>query len=105
MSDEEKGHYVHLGYHKWMLMDEVRMEALQAMVDALVQPGDVVVDVGTSRVTDGSGKTRTVGDVEFEGVREVAGWVSPVPGGVGPMTVATLLSNVVEAAERRAGFA
>jgi len=47
VSDEEKGHYVHLGYHKWMLMDEVRMEALQAMVEALVQPGDVVVDVGT----------------------------------------------------------
>lgn len=71
----------------------------------MVKPGAVVVDVGTSRVTDGSGKTRTVGDVEFEGVREVAGWVSPVPGGVGPMTVATLLSNVVEAAERRVGIA
>ncbi|MCO4770696.1 MAG: 50S ribosomal protein L11 methyltransferase [Deltaproteobacteria bacterium] len=47
MSDDEKGHYVHLGYHKWMLMDEARMEALEAMVAELVQPGDVVVDVGT----------------------------------------------------------
>ena len=47
MSDDEKGHYVHLGYHKWMLMDDVRMEALEAMVEALVRPGDVVVDVGT----------------------------------------------------------
>ncbi len=44
---DEKGHYVHLGYHKWMLMDEARMEALEAMVAALVKPGDVVVDVGT----------------------------------------------------------
>jgi len=70
----------------------------------MVKPGAVVVDVGTSRVTDETGKTRTVGDVDFEGVREVANWVSPVPGGVGPMTVAMLLSNVVEAAERRAGI-
>lgn len=45
MSD--KGHYVHVGYHKWMLQDEVRMEALRAMVKALVKPGDVVVDLGT----------------------------------------------------------
>jgi len=71
----------------------------------MVKSGAVVVDVGTSRVTDESGKTRTVGDVDFEGVREVANWVSPVPGGVGPMTVAMLLSNVVEAAERRVGIA
>jgi len=47
VSDDEKGHYVHLGYHKWMLMDEVRMEALEAMIAELVKPGDVVVDVGT----------------------------------------------------------
>lgn len=71
----------------------------------MVRPGAVVVDVGTSRVEGADGKTRTVGDVDFEGVRAVAGWVSPVPGGVGPMTVAALLSNVVEAAERRSGLA
>ena len=50
------------------------------------------------------GKTRTVGDVDFERVKEVAGFISPVPGGVGPMTVAMLLLNVVEAAERNAGI-
>lgn len=70
----------------------------------MVKAGAVVVDVGTSRVTDETGRTRTVGDVDFEGVSAVAGWVSPVPGGVGPMTVATLLSNVVEAGERRVGL-
>jgi len=44
---ENKGHYVHLGYHKWMLQDEARMAALKAMVEALVRPGDVVADLGT----------------------------------------------------------
>ncbi|MEZ6243389.1 MAG: bifunctional 5,10-methylenetetrahydrofolate dehydrogenase/5,10-methenyltetrahydrofolate cyclohydrolase [Phycisphaerales bacterium] len=71
----------------------------------MVKRDAVVVDVGTSRVEGEDGKTRTVGDVDFEGVSRVAGWVSPVPGGVGPMTVAALLSNVVEAAERRTGLA
>lgn len=65
-----------------------------------VKPGAVVVDVGLSRVPGPDGKMRTVGDVAFEEVRKVAGWISPVPGGVGPMTVAMLLHNVVEAAER-----
>ncbi|GIG30498.1 bifunctional methylenetetrahydrofolate dehydrogenase/methenyltetrahydrofolate cyclohydrolase [Cellulomonas marina] len=68
----------------------------------MVKPGAVVVDVGVSRATDpGTGKSRVVGDVE-PGVREVAGWVSPNPGGVGPMTRAMLLRNVVETAERAA---
>jgi methylenetetrahydrofolate dehydrogenase (NADP+)/methenyltetrahydrofolate cyclohydrolase len=65
-----------------------------------VKPGAVVVDVGTTRVRADDGRMRTVGDVAFEPVREVAGWVSPVPGGVGPMTIAMLLTNVVQAAER-----
>jgi len=66
----------------------------------MVKPGAVVVDVGVSRATDpATGKSRVVGDVD-PGVREVAGWVSPNPGGVGPMTRAMLLSNVVETAER-----
>lgn len=65
-----------------------------------VKPGAVVVDVGLSRVPGPDGKMKTVGDVAFDGVSRVAGWVSPVPGGVGPMTVAMLLHNVVEAAER-----
>ncbi len=63
----------------------------------MVKPGAVVVDVGVNRVAGPDGKTRTVGDVAFDEVREVAGWISPVPGGVGPMTVAMLLANVAEA--------
>lgn len=67
----------------------------------MVKPGAVVIDVGVNRVPGPGGRTRTVGDVAFEQVRESASWISPVPGGVGPMTVAMLLLNVVEAAERR----
>lgn len=67
----------------------------------MVRPGAVVIDVGVNRVSDENGVMRTVGDVEFEAVSQVAGHLSPVPGGVGPMTVAMLLLNVVEAAERR----
>lgn len=69
----------------------------------MVRPGAVVVDVGVSRVTDPvTGRSRVAGDVD-PAVREVAAWVSPNPGGVGPMTRAMLLANVVEAAERAAG--
>ena len=69
----------------------------------MVKPGAVVVDVGVNRVPGPEGRTVTVGDVDFETVKGVAGHLSPVPGGVGPMTVAMLLLNVVEAAERRLG--
>jgi methylenetetrahydrofolate dehydrogenase (NADP+) / methenyltetrahydrofolate cyclohydrolase len=65
---------------------------------SMVKPGAVVVDVGVNRVAGPDGRTRTVGDVAFDEVREVAGYLSPVPGGVGPMTVAMLLLNVAEAA-------
>jgi methylenetetrahydrofolate dehydrogenase (NADP+)/methenyltetrahydrofolate cyclohydrolase len=66
----------------------------------MVKPGAIVVDVGVSRVVDPvTGKSRVAGDVDAS-VREVAAWVSPNPGGVGPMTRAMLLANVVEAAER-----
>ncbi len=68
---------------------------------SMVKPGAIVVDVGVNRVPGPDGKMRTVGDVAFDEVKGVAGWVSPVPGGVGPMTVAMLLVNVVEACERR----
>jgi methylenetetrahydrofolate dehydrogenase (NADP+)/methenyltetrahydrofolate cyclohydrolase len=64
-----------------------------------VKPGAVVVDAGYNRV---EGRTSDVGDVDFEGGKEVAGWITPVPGGIGPMTVATLLSNCVDAAEAAA---
>jgi methylenetetrahydrofolate dehydrogenase (NADP+)/methenyltetrahydrofolate cyclohydrolase len=66
----------------------------------MVKPGAVVIDVGISRVKGADGKTNTVGDVAFDEVSQVAGWVSPVPGGVGPMTVAMLLRNTIQAAER-----
>ena len=67
-----------------------------------VKPGAIVLDVGVSRRVDPeTGKSRVVGDVD-PGVAEVAGWVSPNPGGVGPMTRALLLKNVVEMAERNA---
>lgn len=65
----------------------------------MVKPGAVVVDVGINRVKGADGKVRTVGDVAFDSVMEVAGSVSPVPGGVGPVTVAMLLRNTVDAAE------
>ncbi len=66
----------------------------------MVHPGAVVLDVGVSRVVDPeSGKARLMGDIA-DGVDRVAGWLSPNPGGVGPMTRALLLMNVVEAAER-----
>ncbi|MEH1932679.1 MAG: bifunctional methylenetetrahydrofolate dehydrogenase/methenyltetrahydrofolate cyclohydrolase FolD [Nostoc sp.] len=59
----------------------------------MVKPGAVVVDVGMNRVTDASGKSRLIGDVHFESTAGVAGFITPVPGGVGPMTVAILLQN------------
>ena len=66
----------------------------------MVRPGAVVLDVGVSRVVDpNTGKARLMGDVA-DGVDHVAAWLSPNPGGVGPMTRALLLMNVVEAAER-----
>jgi methylenetetrahydrofolate dehydrogenase (NADP+) / methenyltetrahydrofolate cyclohydrolase len=64
---------------------------------AWIKPGAVVIDVGINRLADNS----LVGDVEFEVARERAGWITPVPGGVGPMTVASLLLNTIEATERR----
>ncbi len=63
-----------------------------------IKPGAVVLDAGYNRVP---GEKRDVGDVDFEQAAEVASWITPVPGGVGPMTVATLLSNTVQAANAR----
>lgn len=63
----------------------------------MVKPGAVVIDVGINRV-DG----KVVGDVDFDAVKEVAGWITPVPGGVGRMTIAMLLENTLEAAEKAA---
>ncbi|MEL6222059.1 MAG: bifunctional methylenetetrahydrofolate dehydrogenase/methenyltetrahydrofolate cyclohydrolase FolD [Cyanobacteria bacterium J06627_8] len=61
----------------------------------MVKPGAIVVDVGINRITEPSGKTRLVGDVDFDAVEPIAGWLTPVPGGIGPMTVTMLLHNTV----------
>ena len=65
----------------------------------MVKPGACVIDVGINRSADG----KLVGDVDFDTVKDVAGWITPVPGGVGPMTVAILLVNTVKAAEQSLG--
>ena len=67
-----------------------------------IKPGAIVIDVGTNRVSLPDGKTKLYGDVAFEEARQVASAISPVPGGVGPMTIAMLLANTLEAAKRRA---
>ena len=66
-----------------------------------IKPGAAVIDVGINRIPapeKGEGKTRTVGDVDYESVLPMAGWITPVPGGVGPMTIACLLANTVTTA-------
>jgi methylenetetrahydrofolate dehydrogenase (NADP+)/methenyltetrahydrofolate cyclohydrolase len=74
-----------------------------------IKPGAAVIDVGINRVPHADpakaaqGKTRLVGDVAYDEALEVAGWITPVPGGVGPMTVACLLQNTLDAARRSAG--
>ena len=67
-----------------------------------IKPGACVIDVGINRIALADGKTRLVGDVDFDGALARAGWITPVPGGVGPMTIACLLANTLEAARARA---
>lgn len=75
-----------------------------------IKPGAAVIDVGINRVPSrdpvkaAEGKTRVVGDVAFDEAKEVAGWITPVPGGVGPMTIACLLQNTLIAARRQNGI-
>ena len=69
-----------------------------------LKPGATVIDVGINRIQIGEGKTRLVGDVDFDTAVDVAGAVTPVPGGVGPMTIAVLLRNTLVAAHARAGL-
>jgi methylenetetrahydrofolate dehydrogenase (NADP+)/methenyltetrahydrofolate cyclohydrolase len=66
-----------------------------------VKPGSVVIDVGINRVELPDGKAKLVGDVDFDSVAPIAGAITPVPGGVGPMTVAMLLENTVMSYRRR----
>jgi len=74
-----------------------------------IKPGAAVIDVGINRIPSrdpaaaAAGKTRVVGDVAFHEAKETAGWITPVPGGVGPMTIACLLRNTVVAACRMHG--
>ena len=71
----------------------------------MVKPGAAVIDIGINLIEvtnpDGVKGSKTVGDVDYASVHEVAGWITPVPGGVGPMTVAMLLRNTVVATERQ----
>ena len=68
----------------------------------MVKDGAVVIDVGTNRIADPTHPkgSRLVGDVDFEAVKEKASYITPVPGGVGPMTICMLMANAVRAAER-----
>jgi methylenetetrahydrofolate dehydrogenase (NADP+)/methenyltetrahydrofolate cyclohydrolase len=76
----------------------------QVITADMVKPGAVVVDVGVNRIKSDKTKSgfRLVGDVDFEAVEKKAAWITPVPGGVGPMTIAMLLTNTVTSAERAA---
>ncbi len=69
-----------------------------------IKPGAVVIDVGINRIPTEDGKGRLVGDVAYGEAAEVASAITPVPGGVGPMTIAMLMRNTLVAAHRRAGF-
>ena len=68
-----------------------------------IKPGATVIDVGINRIDNGDGGTKLVGDVDFAEAKDVAGAITPVPGGVGPMTIAVLLRNTLVSAYRRAG--
>jgi methylenetetrahydrofolate dehydrogenase (NADP+)/methenyltetrahydrofolate cyclohydrolase len=91
--------------HRWTKDLEAQVRRADILVVAVGKPnfipgdwikaGAIVIDVGINRLEDGS----LTGDVDFEGAKQKAGWITPVPGGVGPMTVATLLENTLFAAE------
>jgi len=70
-----------------------------------IKPGAVVIDVGINRMSLPDGKSRLIGDVAFDEVAAVAGAITPVPGGVGPMTIACLLHNTLAACRNRRGLA
>ncbi|HOE75452.1 MAG TPA: bifunctional methylenetetrahydrofolate dehydrogenase/methenyltetrahydrofolate cyclohydrolase FolD [Rectinema sp.] len=73
----------------------------------MIKPGACIIDVGVNRVPDSTKKKgyRLCGDVDFEGASQIAGWITPVPGGVGPMTITMLLSNTIDAAARISNIA
>jgi methylenetetrahydrofolate dehydrogenase (NADP+)/methenyltetrahydrofolate cyclohydrolase len=67
----------------------------------MIKPGAAVIDIGINQISDMHGVTKIVGDVDSESVKEIAGWITPVPGGVGPVTVAMLMKNAVHAHKRQ----
>lgn len=67
----------------------------------MIKPGAAVIDIGINPVVDETGKSRVVGDVDSDAVRETAGWLTPVPGGVGPVTLSVLMRNMIYAARRQ----
>jgi methylenetetrahydrofolate dehydrogenase (NADP+) / methenyltetrahydrofolate cyclohydrolase len=69
-----------------------------------IKPGAIVIDVGINRIVGADGKGKLVGDVAYEEAAQVAGAITPVPGGVGPMTIACLLKNTLEAAQMQHGL-
>lgn len=71
----------------------------QLITGDMIKPGAALVDIGINQVQTPEGGTKVVGDADFETCREVAGWITPVPGGVGPVTVSILMRNVAKAAE------
>jgi len=73
------------------------------IVPQMVKQGAIVIDVGINRLTEGPNAGKIVGDVDFEGVKYKASWITPVPGGVGPMTVTMLIENTLRSAELRLG--
>ena len=69
--------------------------------DDMVKPGAAVIDIGINQITEPNGETRIVGDVDTDAVKEVASWVTPVPGGVGPVTVAMFMRNAIAAHQKQ----
>ncbi|MEW6034914.1 MAG: tetrahydrofolate dehydrogenase/cyclohydrolase catalytic domain-containing protein [Chloroflexota bacterium] len=95
---------------KYTLQADILVAAMgvpKAITAEMVKPGTVVIDVGVNRIVDPTKEKgfRLVGDVDFDAIKEKASFITPVPGGVGPMTVTMLLVNTVRAAERKAGIA
>ena len=70
----------------------------------MLKSGSTLIDIGINRVTDDNGKSRIVGDSDFDSCSKTAGWITPVPGGVGPVTVSCLMRNTVSAAQKLKSF-
>ncbi|XP_046414158.1 bifunctional methylenetetrahydrofolate dehydrogenase/cyclohydrolase, mitochondrial [Neodiprion fabricii] len=96
-------HTSHVELKKFTILADVLVAAAGVpglVTKDMVKPGACVIDVGITRVKDARGKFKLTGDVDFDGVKQVAGHITPVPGGVGPMTVAILMQNTLFAAKR-----